>query len=384
MTLALLLLAAAALTADTLRRIYAVGREANDHFVAVVVLGCGGFYGLMMVAGQRAGLAWAPPLFAAGVVGLWGLFFAIHRRSAPPPWAWWLFAFPSQVAYAFALWGGLFWLIRAPLALLVGWPLLWPGAWLFPPLALTMAGLINNYGWANRVRRHRVEGLPLRIAQLSDLHASPLMHRRELMGLVETVNALAPDLVVITGDLVMPFSEAEHGYLLDALAALEAPALACPGNHDLPILETLRAELAARGVPLLVDERITLRAGGVAVEVVGAQFRWRAAREGLEAALAALPPAEAAWRVLLAHDPRLGAWVPPGRFDLVLSGHTHGGQVAANMFGLQVSLLRAFGVRDQGWWEAGGAAHYVHRGNWVTGFPPRMGVAPEVALFEGR
>lgn len=370
---------ALALWADALRRVYAVGQTANDHFVAAVVTGTLGFYTVMALA---APWPWAP-LMLAGGVGIWGLFFAIHRDAAAPTWVRWALAYPSQLAYAWALWAGLVWLLRVPWALYTGAELLWAGAWNAGPTALALLGWAQCYLDQHRVRRYPVPGLPARVVQLSDLHASALMHRRELDALIDRVNTLEPAVVFITGDLVMPFSEREHGYLLEALQRLRAPAWACPGNHDLPVLERLRAGLAAVGVPLLVDEQVLVPLGGRVIEVVGVNFHWRGAQAALHTALAALPPAGADLAVLLAHDPRLGAWAPPGRFGLALSGHTHGGQVALNMLGLPVSALRLFGVRDQGLWPLpGGGLHHVHRGNWTTGLPPRMGVAGEIAVFE--
>jgi len=82
------------------------------------------------------------------------------------------------------------------------------------------------------------------------------------------------------------------------------------------------------------------------------------------------------------HNPEAARGLTSGRFDLVLSGHTHGGQVGANMFGLRPTLYGLMGGRDQGWWDAGGARHYVHAGNLLIGFPPRMGVASEVVVLE--
>ncbi len=373
--LAVTTLAALALLADAVRRVYAVGQEANDHFVAVVVAGCMGLYWLL----SQGAPGWALPAMLAGMVGIWGLFFAIHG-DRPPNLVVRMLAVGSQLAYAFALWAGLLWLVRAPLALLLGWPLIWPGAALLLPLGLALGGWINQYRWAQTVRHHAVPGLPATVVQLSDLHASLLMHRRELDPLVDRVNALSPDLVVVTGDLVMPFSEKDHSYLIAALSRLQPPTLCCPGNHDLPVLERLREALGPVA-PLLIDEARTLHLGGRPVQITGVNFHWTAAQARLDEALDTLPKAPEAYRILLAHDPRLGPWLPHGRFDLVLSGHTHGGQVAANWLGLPVSMLRLFGVRDQGWWDVPGGRQYVHRGNWLTGLPPRMGVAGEIAVF---
>ena len=62
------------------------------------------------------------------------------------------------------------------------------------------------------------------VVHLSDIHASPCMTGPDLADMVERTNALSPDLVVMTGDFVMPFSEAHHSYLIEALAKLSAPA----------------------------------------------------------------------------------------------------------------------------------------------------------------
>lgn len=362
-------LLAVLLLADTLRRVYAVGKEANDHFVALVVSACFGLYGLQWVA--------APPLWpawAAGMVGLWGLFFCLHRDGPCPRWLVWTLGWPSQVAYAFALWAGLLWLIRAPIAWGLGHPVLWAGPWLLGPLALALLGCLQARMRGQRLTRHRVAGLPGRVVQLSDLHASPLMAGPELDALVDRVNALDPALVLITGDQLMPFSEAEHGYLLSALARLRAPSFCCAGNHDLPVLERLKAGLAPIA-PLLVDEGRQVGS----FYVFGANFHWRNAQEKLEQS--GVASGGEGFRILLAHDPRLGAWVKPGWVDLVLSGHTHGGQVGLNMLGLRPTLLGLFGVRDQGWFSAP-VPHYVHAGNWFIGLPPRMGVAGEIAVFD--
>lgn len=370
-------LAAAVIGADTLRRVYAVGRTTNDHFVAAVVIGCLGFYALVHQGAPDA----VQPWLLLGMVGIWALFFGLDRDLPHPLSP--LLGWGSQLAMALALWGGLSWWIHAPLALLNGDDWLWPGAWLWPAVGLATWGTGHAALRGQVVRRHRVPGLPARVVQLSDLHASAFMHRRQLDALCDRVNALHPALVVITGDLVMPFSEGEHRYLIDALARLEAPVLACPGNHDLPVLPALQAGLAELEVALLVDQTVHLPVPGGLLEVTGVGFHWRDAQGQLGRAVAALPAAPAgAYRVLLAHDPRLGGWIPPDRFELVLSGHTHGGQVAANMFGWPVSVLRLLGVRDQGWFQTGKTRHHVHRGNWWIGLPPRMGVAGEIAVFE--
>ena len=392
MSLALGLVAAAGLglAGDTLRRVWRGGTTLNDHAVAAVVLGCFGIYPVLAWGAERAGVL-GPALglaLAAGAVGIWGLFWVLDQRREAGPVGMGL-ARLSQLAYAMSLWTGLLLLLRAPVALALGAPLCWPGPLLALPLGLAAWGLC--WTWARRFTLRRLR-LPLdgpgrlRVVQLSDLHASPVMRADHLDRLVDRVAALTPDLVVVTGDLVMPFSEQHHPQLLRALARLRAlaPVAAVPGNHDLPVAAVLGDELAALDVHWLVDQRcrLTLGADRVPVELVGLDFRWTGLDAQLAAVLAAAPPVPAAARLLLAHDPRVFRHVPPGRFTLVLSGHTHGGQVGLQMFGLRGSLLGLFGVADHGLFQRPGARMWVHAGNWHTGLPPRMGVAPELVVVD--
>lgn len=384
----------ALLVCATLLHVYRGGTTANDHFVAVITAGTHLLYPTLWWGAVASG---APALRPLGVALLlantlvWALFWLMDRRRqvrGPLRWLAWL----SQPAHAFALWAGLLLVFWAPLVLLlrqvgwVGWHPLWPGPLLLVPLGLAVWGTAWTGRTATRVLRWRVPlprlARPLRVVQLSDLHASPTMTARELSAIAAQVRQLQPDLVAVTGDLVMPFSEAEHGWLLDFLADLPGPVVANPGNHDLPVADTLGRELAAVGVTWLVDEQITLHDGALAV--AGVDFHWRHARAQLRKAVVRFPQTKAQARLLLVHDPRVTPHLPAGRFDLALSGHTHGGQVGAEMFGHRPTLLGLLGAREQGWYADGRPVTrtYVHRGNWLVGWPPRMGVGPEIACFD--
>lgn len=383
---------AAALALLTLVHVYRGGTTLNDHVVAAVVTGTHAVYPLLAWGAADAGapgLAGVCGAAMLGNLGVWGLFFVLdRRREAGPlmPLAW-----LSQPAHAFSLWTGLllcFWIpVTGGARLLtadLGHPL-WPGAWLLGPAALAVLGSTWTALRSNRRTTLRVPSgrRPLRVVHLSDLHASPVMQGPDLRRLVARANAERPDLVAITGDLLMPFSEQEHGYLLDALAGLAAPTVVVPGNHDLPVAETLAAELRALGLTWLADGATTLSLGVGRVEVVGMDFRWRGAEAHLAEVLAAHPPAEGVdHRLLLVHDPRVFRFVPPGRFDLVLSGHTHGGQLGLDLPGLHGSALGLLGAYDGDRFERDGTVLYVHRGNWHTGWPPRMGIAGELAVID--
>lgn len=377
--------AAALVAAATCRHVWRGGRTWNDHIVAALVSACIAVYPTLWTLAVHDGLhgTFLGALLLPGPLAIYGLFYALDLRREPPRF--WRYAgIAAQPAMAFSLWCGLLLFSYLPFALVSG--RFWPGWWLVMPVGLTGWGTVWTYWRGLRVFTHVVQPASagpdaIRLVQLSDIHASPLMDRHDIRQIVNVVRQLNPDVVAVTGDHLMPFSEAEHAYLIEELSRIEAPVVACLGNHDLPVADRLVAEFAAAGMRLLVDEACVLSLRGQAVEFVGVNFHWKNAEQHLLRALESLPPPSTAIpRILLAHDPRLFRWVPSARFNLVLSGHTHGGQVGTDMFGIPGSVLGLFGLYDQGRFERDNTILYVHRGNWHTGLPPRMGIAAEIVL----
>ena len=86
---------------------------------------------------------------------------------------------------------------------------------------------------------------------------------------------------------------------------------------------------------------------------------------------------------MLLHDPGAFVHLPEGEADLVLSGHTHGGQLGLLSLGLPFTLMRLFTrAPDHGFWARGTDRLYVHRGTGHYGFPMRLGVPAEESLLE--
>jgi predicted MPP superfamily phosphohydrolase len=102
------------------------------------------------------------------------------------------------------------------------------------------------------------------------------------------------------------------------------------------------------------------------------------------AVLARLPaPEGVVARLLMLHDPGMFRFVPDGRFDLTLSGHTHGGQVGLLTFGLPITFVSAISsIPDHGPWQMGRSLLYVHRGTGHYGFPIRVGVPSEDSVLD--
>lgn len=226
---------------------------------------------------------------------------------------------------------------------------------------------------------------PLKIVQITDPHLGPFMSVKRLRRICERAVERGPDLVVLTGDFLTMESHARPDLLasaLEPLRALEGRTFACLGNHDYEALDNVRHALASNGVRLLVDEAAEVSTPAGDVQVLGLDFVWRGRAEHLARVTAANPRRAGALRLLLLHDPGAFRHLPEGEGDLVLSGHTHGGQVGFVSLGLPWTFMRAFvSAPDHGLWARGVDRLYVHRGTGHYGFPLRLGVPSEESVL---
>ncbi|MFW5920901.1 MAG: metallophosphoesterase [Polyangiales bacterium] len=237
----------------------------------------------------------------------------------------------------------------------------------------------------DRPRRHRGRGprqeRPLRLVQITDPHLGPWMSERRLRRICERAVAREPDLVLVTGDLTTMESNARPDALSRALAplrAMEGRVFACRGNHDLEAPETVAVALESAGVRLLVDEAVELETEAGPVQILGIDHRWRGRRQHILETCDRYRRPAGALRIVLLHDPGAFKHVPDGDGDIVLSGHTHGGQVGLVTLGLPWTMLRLFSsMPDHGLWAHGTNRLYVHRGTGHYGFPLRVGVPAE-------
>ena len=230
-----------------------------------------------------------------------------------------------------------------------------------------------------------VPGLPrefdgYRVAQLSDLHIGGFTPRRWGEAWARRSNAAAPDLVVVTGDMVSSGVDfhADIAHVIGALRA-EDGIYVSMGNHDYfgdgePLVSLLRAQ----GAVVLRNQGRTVTRGDASLFVAGVDDTWT---RRADLALTLSDRAPGACTVLLAHDPDLFPAAAEHGANLVLSGHTHGGQVALPFFSKWVSLGKLAHRFHLGLYREGDATLYVHPGLGTTGPPIRLGVAPEVAVF---
>jgi len=255
-------------------------------------------------------------------------------------------------------------------------------------LALTLAiwGVFVRRRWVMTRRLELiVPGLPpefdgYRVAQLSDLHIGGLTPRRWGRAWAARSNAAAPNLVVVTGDMVSSGVNF-HADIADVLGALRADdgVFVSMGNHDYfgdgePLITLLRE----KGCIVLRNEGTTVSRGEASMFVAGVDDTWTR-RDDLNLAIADRAPG--AFTLLLAHDPGLFPAAVKHGIQLVLSGHTHGGQVAMPFFPKLLSLGKLAHKFHLGLYRDGDSTLYVHPGLGTTGPPIRLGVAPEVAIL---
>ncbi len=227
---------------------------------------------------------------------------------------------------------------------------------------------------------------PLRIVQISDPHLGPFMSVTRLRRIAERAVAAKPDLVFLTGDFLTMESQGDPDLLLDALAPLKAlpgKVFACHGNHDLEAPAVVSRALARNGIDLLVDDARDVATDVGPVQIVGLDFSYRDRKARIERACVDHPRTPGALRIVLLHDPGAFRHLPAGHGDLVLSGHTHGGQVGLLSLGLEWTFLRLFGDRipDHGFWARGTDRMWIHRGTGHYGFPLRLGVPAEESVL---
>ncbi|MEO6951151.1 MAG: metallophosphoesterase [Polyangia bacterium] len=232
---------------------------------------------------------------------------------------------------------------------------------------------------------HRDER-PLRIVQITDPHLGPFMSVARLAAICARAVEEQPDLIFLTGDFLTMESQRDPRLLLDALAPLKVYSgrtFACLGNHDHESPDIVRAALRDNGIELLVDAATEVQTDVGLVQIVGMDFTWGDRAGHLERVTEAFPRKPDALRIVLLHDPGAFRHLPDGSADLVLSGHTHGGQVGLVSLGLPWTMLRLFGLRipDHGYWARGTDRMYVHRGTGHYGFPLRLGVPAEEGVL---
>jgi len=232
-----------------------------------------------------------------------------------------------------------------------------------------------------------IRGLPegfegFRVVQLTDLHHSRIVPLAEVRRVVELANEARADLIVLTGD----YTTSRRGYIepcAEALGALRAPegVWAVLGNHDhYTDAELTRRALTKYRVNVLSNANTVLRRGADELQLAGVddwgwgQADWGRALRGVELARPS---------ILLSHEPAVLDMPEARGVSLILSGHTHGGQINLPFIGAPARVIEEFKYL-RGLYEREGTQLYVSRGTGMIGLPVRIGARPEVTVLRLR
>jgi uncharacterized protein len=231
-----------------------------------------------------------------------------------------------------------------------------------------------------------------RIVQLSDIHIGPFMTEDQIAKFAQMANDLKPDLVALTGDFVTWDANTQDA-VVRALSCLKAPfgVFGCLGNHDAwaDAEDSLTALFAQTGIRILRQERVAIRSGGEALNLIGIDFansrRMSAgighmASQSLEG-IQSLMSTETA-NILLSHNPDTFDRAAALGIDFSLAGHTHGGQLALEFISPQIAPTRIVTPYVAGLFQQPGGQLYVNRGIGTIAAPMRVGAPPEITVFE--
>jgi predicted MPP superfamily phosphohydrolase len=232
-----------------------------------------------------------------------------------------------------------------------------------------------------------------RIAQLSDIHISPFTTADYVHRCVSITNELKPDLIALTGDYIAWDTE-QQGEVVRTLAGLRAPfgVFGCLGNHEEEsgTEESITRLFTAQGIQILRQARAPIVLGGETLNLIGiddpngqteTEYRRDLHRKLRQIKELMMPETV---NILLSHGdfPNMFDQVAELGIDLMLAGHTHGGQISLDFVHRGLNLSHLIYDYTSGWYEKNGAQLYVNRGIGTTGFPIRLGARPEITALE--
>lgn len=226
------------------------------------------------------------------------------------------------------------------------------------------------------------------ISLISDIHSSVFMTKKDMDRYVDLVNEMGSDMVVVPGDFVNGNLEEVYPFA-EAFSNLRARygAFGVMGNHDYynsnPVL--VAKEVDACGVKLLRNDRTVIEKGGgtfylLGIDDVGRPQQAEAAMDvSIGQGTLDIP------RILLCHRPYFLPQASARNIDLVLSGHTHGGQIVLAQFGDVVIAPASLASRYVwGKYNYGNTQMYISRGIGTVGLPIRINCPPEITKIRLR
>ena len=226
----------------------------------------------------------------------------------------------------------------------------------------------------------------LRVVQVSDIQISEHYTTRNLEQLVDRVNQQNPDLFLFTGDLYEVYNTYHQDEdLIRILSRIQAPygKFAIWGNRDRGggAVRTYESIMEQSGFQILCNEGVTVTLeSGDTVFLAGLDDALLG-EPNIDGVLADVPAQQPGYSILMTHEPDTADLYADLGFDLILAGHSHGGQVSLPFLPhITTSMARKYldglyPLNDQ-------TTLYVHSGIGTSRYPIRLGVVPEIAVFD--
>lgn len=265
--------------------------------------------------------------------------------------------------------------------------------------------IFGKYRHSVRKVKIKIKNLPAsfkgyRIIQISDVHSGSFFHPEKLQKAINLINEQKADLIIFTGDMVNNYAH-EFEPFVPLFSSIQSKdgKLSILGNHDYGDYgEWKSAEEKAENVPHLIqlqaragfqmlrNEHRIIEKNGEKLYILGVE-NWGEKPfpqyGDLDKAAAGVPP-EAA-KILMSHDPTHFDRIVkkhPSNVQLTLSGHTHGMQFGIDLKNVRWSPVQYRYPKWADLYESEGKSLYVNRGFGVIGYPGRVGIEPEITLFE--
>jgi predicted MPP superfamily phosphohydrolase len=224
----------------------------------------------------------------------------------------------------------------------------------------------------------QLEGLT--IAMISDIHVGMYMLEDDMLKYTEAINNLKPDMIFIPGDFITSKTE-EIFPFVKAFSGLKSKhgIYTCLGNHDYfgdPNIITEKVRDA--GMKVLRNQTDELEINGGKLILSGVDDGSHANFKKVSYEASSLNTT----RILLCHKPYYFETAVAGKFDFMLSGHTHGGQVVLlDFLGMKLTPAALVSQYVAGKYRRGDSIMYVSRGIGTVGLPVRVNCPPEITLF---
>ncbi|HEY7161842.1 MAG TPA: metallophosphoesterase, partial [Acidobacteriota bacterium] len=250
--------------------------------------------------------------------------------------------------------------------------------------------ILTGYGALKTARDYKVKRVEIpfknlprsldgfTIAQISDIHSGTFMNEAEMISIREIMDSQHPQIAVMTGDFVDTASrEIEPVARVFSKIKTDYGIFGCMGNHDLfDNYKVVSAAMKDSGITMLENANQILRVNGDNLNLLGVNDGRLA---NLDKTLNGVDPDE--FKVLLAHRPEFFPQSFKDGIDLQLSGHTHGGQLGLNFFGIPLSPMQIFHKYIYGLYKEGKSHLYVNPGVGMVFAPIRIGIRPEITLI---